>query len=61
MDDIPCEVEFVADPADDPDDLYVKEFGGGVMLVVSKEFVPLFLMPADTDFADLMFLSRSQI
>lgn len=51
-------VEFVADPADDPEDWYVREYGGGVMILEPKVFGRLFI--SDTaKCEDLEFVSRS--
>ena len=55
----PGEVEFVA--TDDPMDWYVKEYGGGVALIVPGSFGSVFI-PADqieTD-EDLEFVSRRE-
>ena len=48
------EVEFVADPATAPDDWYVKEFGGGVML----RWMDATFLPSTSDNEDLEFVSR---
>jgi hypothetical protein len=53
----PGEIEFVADKADDPNDWYVTEYGGGVMIVEPKVFGRLFV--SDTQgYEDLEFVSR---
>ena len=39
----PGEIEFVADPLDDPNDWLVKQYGGGVMIVEPKVFGTLFV------------------
>ena len=38
----PGEIEFVADRANDPEDWYVTEYGGGVMILEPKVFGHLF-------------------
>jgi len=52
------EVEFVADPLTDPDDWYVREFGGGVMVTAQVIFGRVFLSAPIMD-EDLKFLSRA--
>ena len=52
------EIEFVVDPVDDPDDWYVKEHGGGVMIVEPKVFGRLFIHAPVSDYEDLAFVSR---
>ena len=54
----PAEIEFVADPEANPGDWYVREFGGGVMVIEPREFGRLFVRP-DEDYATLFFLSRA--
>ena len=54
----PGEVEFVADPVHHPEDWYVTEFGGGVMIVEPKAFGRLFLKAPVSDYADLEFVRR---
>ncbi|MGA3027595.1 MAG: hypothetical protein ABSF98_22775 [Bryobacteraceae bacterium] len=54
----PGEIEFVADPANDPDDWYVTEYGGGVMVIEPKHFGLLFLTTTQ-DEEDLEFVSRT--
>ena len=55
----PGEIEFIADPAHDPNDWYVKEFGGGVMIVEPKSFGRLFINAGDIPgYEDLEFVSR---
>ena len=56
----PGEIEFVADPlvCDPETDWYVKEFGGGVMIIEPKRFGYAFLSHTD-DYEDLEFVSRS--
>jgi len=54
----PGEVEFVADPAVDPNDWYVKEHGGGVMIAEPKVFGGLFINAPVSDYEDLEFVSR---
>ena len=52
------EIEFVADPADDPDDWFGKKYGGGVMIVEPKVFGRLFIDAPVSDYQDLEFVSR---
>jgi len=54
----PGEVEFVADPADNPDDWYVVEYGGGVMINEPKFFGHLFVSDPQ-DYEDLDFVPRA--
>ena len=54
----PGVVEFVADPIDDPGNWYVKEFGGGVM-IVDGAFGNLFIDAPVSDYNDLEFITRS--
>ncbi len=56
----PGNIEFVADADEKPDDWYVKEFGGGFMVVEPKVFGRLFLTPQDEDYFHLEFLSRGK-
>lgn len=54
----PGVVDFIADPAQDPDDWYVKEYGGGVMIHEPKCFGYLFdNTPADSE--GLEFVTRA--
>jgi hypothetical protein len=54
----PGEIEFVADAATDPEDWYVTEHGGGVMILEPKMFGRLFV--SDTqDYEDLELVGRS--
>ena len=53
----PGEIEFVVDPDRDPEDWYVTEFGGGVMLVVPNVYGRIF-MTHTQDEEDLGFVSR---
>jgi hypothetical protein len=53
------EIEFVADPADDPNNWYVEKFGGGVMVVEPKVVGRLFIGDPVSDYEDLEFVSRS--
>ena len=55
----PGEVEFVADPDGDPDDWYVTEFGGGVMIVDPGGFGRVFFSEPDKE-DDLLFVGRRQ-
>ncbi len=54
----PPEIEFVADSADNPDDWYVVEYGGGVMIIEPKFFGSLFVS-APQDYEDLCIVSRA--
>jgi hypothetical protein len=54
----PGEVEFVADPLDDTKNCYVKEFGGGVMILEPKCFGRLLIPFPVSDYDDLEFVSR---
>ena len=54
----PGEIEFVADPADDPSDWFVKEYGGGVMIAEPKVFGSLFINAPVSQYEDLEFVSR---
>jgi hypothetical protein len=58
----PAEVEFVADPVlSNPEtSWYVKEFGGGVMVVEPKVFGRAFL-PRTDEAEDLVFVSRGRL
>lgn len=51
------EIEFVADPAESPDDWLVKEQGGGIMVLELKVFGRLFISKPETD-EPLTFVSR---
>lgn len=51
-------VEFVADPEVDPDDWYVKEYGGGVMVWEPELSIRTFLHVPIRDRSDLEFLCR---
>jgi len=53
------EVEFVADPVDDPSNWFVEKFGGGVMVIEPKVFGRLFIDAPVSDYEDLEFVSRS--
>jgi hypothetical protein len=60
----PGEIEFISDPSvDDPQDWYIKEFGGGVMVIEPdtgppKRFGRVFI--TDTaDAEDLVLVSRA--
>jgi len=53
----PGEIEFVADPDDDPNDWHVEEYGGGIMIIESKVFKRLFIDAPD-QYEGLEFLSR---
>ena len=55
----PGEIEFVADPLDDPNDWLVKQYGGGVMIVEPKVFGTLFVDAPVSQYEDLEFVSRA--
>lgn len=52
-----AEVEFVSDPDCSPGDWYVKEFGGGIMILEPEVFGRVFLARSDID-GRLIFVSR---
>ncbi len=52
------QIEFVAEVASDPEDWYVKTFGGGVMVIEPKCFGSLFIAAPVSEDEDLEFLSR---
>ena len=54
----PAEIESVHDPSEDPDDWFVKSFGGGVMIAEPKVFGHLFLNAPVANYEDLEFVSR---
>jgi hypothetical protein len=54
--DVPGGVEFVVDPVNNPDDWYVKEHGGGIMIIDSRATSFSFHDPSDQE--DLLFISR---
>ena len=54
------QIEFVADPATDADNWYVKTYGGGVMIVEPKVFGSLFIPAPVSDYDDLEFQSRRE-
>jgi len=43
---------------DDPDDWYVKQYGGGVMIVEPKAFGRLFINSPVSQYEDLEFVAR---
>jgi hypothetical protein len=53
----PGEIELVADPAESPDDWFVKNQGGGIMVVELKVFGRLFIPKPEAD-EHLIFVSR---
>ena len=53
----PGEIELVADPAENPDDWFVKNQGGGIMVLELKVFGRLFIPEPETD-EHLTFVSR---
>jgi hypothetical protein len=56
----PGEIEFIADPANDPEDWYVTEYGGGIMIREPKVFGSLFINANGIgNYEDLDFVSRS--
>jgi hypothetical protein len=59
----PGEVEFVADPADplsDPNDWYIAELGGGVMIVEPKVFGCVFLRTPESKPLDLVERAKAE-
>jgi hypothetical protein len=54
----PGEIEFVADLESDPDNWYVTEYGGGVMILEPKVFGRLFVTDIE-HYEDLKFISRA--
>ena len=42
------EVEFIADPAGSPDDWFVKDQGGGIMVLELKVFGRIFIAKPET-------------
>ena len=56
----PGEIEFVADPAQDHNNRYVTEHGGGVMVREPKVFGWLFIGGPVNDYEDLEFVSRRE-
>ena len=54
----PGEVEFVADPLSDPDNWYVTEHGGGVMVTEPKCFGSVFFSAPESN-EDLEFVARA--
>jgi hypothetical protein len=53
------EIEVVADPVDEPNDWYVNEYGGGVMIVEPKVFGRLFIQAPVSQHDHLEFVSRA--
>jgi len=51
------EVEFIADPAESPDDWFVKDQGGGIMVLELKVFGRIFITKPETD-EHLTFVAR---
>jgi hypothetical protein len=51
------DIEFIADPTENPDDLYVKEHGGGIMVFELKVFGRIFITEPETD-EHLTFVPR---
>ena len=54
----PAEIEFVADPGEDPENWFVTEYGGGVMILEPKVFGRLFVDAPVCDYEGLAFVSR---
>lgn len=54
----PAHIETVTDPAEQPDDWFAKELGGGVMIAEPKSFGRLFLTEPH-EYEDLTFMSRN--
>ena len=52
------EIEFVADPSDHPNNWYVKEYGGGVIIVEPNVFGSLFIGAPVCDYEGLVFVKR---
>jgi hypothetical protein len=50
-------IEFIADAAENPGDWYVKEHGGGIMVLELKVFGRIFISAPETD-EYLTFVSR---
>ena len=53
----PGEIELVADPAESPDDRFVKDQGGGIMVLELKVFGRIFITKPETD-EHLTFVAR---
>ena len=53
----PGEIELIADPAESPADWFVKNQGGGIMVLELKVFGRLFIPEPQTD-EHLTFVSR---
>jgi hypothetical protein len=51
------EIEFIADPAKNPEDWYVKQHGGGIMVLELKVFGRIFINEPQTD-EHVAFVSR---
>jgi hypothetical protein len=54
-----AEIESVHDPLEDPEDWYVQQYGGGVMVLAPGVFGRLFIKIPVGDCEDLEFVSRS--
>ena len=54
----PGQIEFVADRTNDPDDWFVKEYGGGVMVSEMKSFGRVFVTGTESH-EDLELVSRA--
>ena len=50
-------IKFIADAAENPGDWYVKEHGGGIMVLELKVFGRIFISAPETD-EHLTFVSR---
>ena len=57
--DEPGYIELICDPDQDPEDWYVKEFGGGVMVVEPKVFGRIFFERPELADSHLEFVSRT--
>jgi hypothetical protein len=55
----PAEIESLHDPVEDPDDWFVKRYGGGVIIAEPQVFGHLFVNAPVADYEDLEFVSRS--
>jgi hypothetical protein len=55
----PGEIEFVADPstADPETESYIKEYGGGIMVLVAEDYGCVFISETLEE-EDLVFMSR---
>ncbi|HEY7339072.1 MAG TPA: hypothetical protein VH639_29555 [Bryobacteraceae bacterium] len=58
---LPARVEIVADPEGDPENWYVTEYGGGIMIAEPEQFGHLFIPAPVCDYEDLDFLARDLV